>query len=202
MKNNKTFPQRHPKIKKLLELFLLLLVPSIGLCLLLIVLNYVKTFVLWLVSALSKVDAVIVVALITGSVSILGVVISSVIGKRIEYKKSRNEYLAQKREKPYGDFVEMVYKLQKNIKSPNSYSQKEMISDMSNFSRELTLWGSPKVAKKWNEFRVNGANPDKATENIFVLEEIMNEMRKDIGTKRIKKGGLLSFFVNDIDKVK
>ena len=52
----------------------------------------------WLASLTSKLDAVVIVALITGSVSIIGVLISSVVAKRIEYKKSRQEYLA-KREK-------------------------------------------------------------------------------------------------------
>ena len=30
------------------------------------------------------------------------------------------------------------------------------------------------------------------------MEEIMNEMRKDLGLKRVKKGNLLAFFINDI----
>ena len=33
------------------------------------------------------------------------------------------------------------------------------------------------------------------------MEEIMNEMRKDLGLRRVKKGNLLAFFVNDIKEV-
>lgn len=151
-----------------------------------------------LTATVSKMDAVVIVALITGAVSITGVILSSIIAKRIDYKKAREAYLAQKREEPYGKFVEMVYKIQQNSKGTEKYSQEEMINDMLSFSQEITLWGSPKVAKKWVEFRENGANPDYAKKNLFVLEKIMNEMRKDLGMKKMKKGELLGFFVNDI----
>ena len=30
------------------------------------------------------------------------------------------------------------------------------------------------------------------------MEDIMNEMRKDMGLKKVQKGNLLAFFVNDI----
>lgn len=64
----------------------------------------------------SKLDAVIIVALITGVVSIIGVIISSIFAKIVDYRKSRKEYLTQKREKPYGEFVEMIYKVQKMLR--------------------------------------------------------------------------------------
>ena len=38
-------------------------------------------------------------------------------------------------------------------------------------------------------------------DNVFLLEEIMNEMRRDLGMKKVKKGNLLAFFVNDIKEV-
>lgn len=94
----------------------------------------------------------------------------------------------------------MVYKIQQNSKKPNSYTEEEMISDLLKFSKEITLWGSKKVVKKWVKFRENGANPKAAQENMFVMESIMNEMRKDLGLKRTKKGNLLSFFINDLKK--
>ena len=73
-----------------------------------------------------------------------------------------------------------------------------MIEDLSKFSRQITLWGSSKVVKKWVKFRENGANPKTAGENLFLMEEIMNEMRKDLGLQKVKKGELLAFFINDI----
>ena len=146
----------------------------------------------------SNLDAVVIVALITGLVSIIGVVISSIIAKIVVYRKSRQEYLTQKREKPYGEFVEMIYKIQQNAKKADTYSEEQMIEDLSKFSKQITLWGSSKVINKWIQFRENGADPEKAKDNLFLMESIMNDMRKDLGLKRVKKGNLLGFFINDI----
>lgn len=152
----------------------------------------------WLSFAVSKLDAVVIVALITGCVSIVGVVISSVFAKRVEYKRSRQEYLAKKREEPYGEFVDMIYKIQQNSRKSGSYTDIQMLEDLSKFSKQITLWGSPKVVNKWVKFRENSLNPESAGKNLLVLEDIMNEMRKDLGLKKVKKGNLLAFFVNDI----
>jgi len=152
---------------------------------------------LWLSSLASKLDAVVIVALITGCVSIVGVVISSIVAKRIEYRRGRQEYLAKKREEPYGQFVDMIYKIQKSVKG-GSYTEKEMIEDVSRFSKQITLWGSPRVVSKWVKFRESSLDPKSAQKNLLVLEDIMNEMRKDLGLRRVKKGNLLAFFINDI----
>lgn len=204
-KDTRPFAQRHPRWNFIIGLILLLILLALGILLIFFAVKYIgigiSTFVNWLKDISSKLDAVVIVALITGTVSIIGVVISSVIAKRIEYKKQRQAYLAQKREKSYGAFVEMVYKIQVNTKKPGSYTEKDMINDILSFSQELTLWGSKNVADKWVKFRLNGANPENAQNNLFLLEEIMNDMRKDLGIKKVKKGNLLSFFVNDINTV-
>lgn len=152
-------------------------------------------------SITSTFDAVVIVALITGGVSLVSVMISSIVAKRIEYKRNRQEYLAKKREIPYGQFVDMVYKIQSNVKTPDSYTDEQMISDISQFSRQITLWGSSKVVNKWVEFREKSLNPAMAKDNLFILEEIMNEMRADLGLKKAKKGRLLAFFINDVSEL-
>jgi len=35
-------------------------------------------------------------------------------------------------------------------------------------------------------------------ENLLLTEDIMNAMRKDLGLRKVKKGNLLAFFINDI----
>ncbi len=152
-------------------------------------------------SITSSMDSVVIVALITGGISIVTVVISSIISKLIEYKQITKRYLYEKREKPYSEFISMVYKLQTSQKNgKEEYTQTQMIDDISNFSQALTLWGSSRVIKKWIKFReIIQENPAE-TENLFILEEIVFEIRKDMGQKRkgLKQGDLLSFFVNDI----
>lgn len=200
--DNRTFAEKHPHLNILISLLVLFVVTAAAGFLLYVAGKYivigVKSGADLLASLTSKLDAVVIVALITGGVSIIGVLISSVISKRIDYKKSRQEYLAKKREEPYGQFVEMVYKIQQNTKNPNSYTEPQMISDLSKFSKQITLWGSSRVVNKWVKFRENSLNPALAQKNLLLLEEIMNEMRKDLGLKKVKQGKLLGFFVNDI----
>lgn len=199
---NISFAEKHPKLNVCLGLLIVIAVIVLGMCFLNWFFRYLykgfSAFISILSNLASRLDAVVIVALITGAVSIVGVIISSIISKIIDYRKNRQEYLAQKREKPYGEFVDMVYKIQQNAKFPDSYSQEQMIEDLLKFSKQITLWGSPTVAKKWVKFRENGANPDAGKENLFLMEQIMNEMRKDLGLKKVKKGNLLGFFINDI----
>lgn len=189
-----SFAEKHPKLNLLIGFIIIIAIIIIAIYAIIGIINTVKE----LLNVVSNFDAVIIVALITGGVSIAGVVISSVISKLIEYKKSRQDYLAKKREEPYGDFVDMVYKLQQNSKGNMIYTEEEMQKDLSKFSKKITLWGSPRIVNKWVKFRENGSNPEAGIKNLFLLEEIMNDMRKDLGVNRVEKGNLLAFFVNDI----
>lgn len=203
-KEKPSFSEKHSRWSALLGLFLLIVLIAIAGFAVFLLFKLIGIgiglFIDWLKDIASKLDAVVIVALITGTVSLIGVVLSSIVAKRIEYKKARQDYLAKQRERSYSAFINMVYKLQKNTQQPGYYTEKEMVEDMLSFSEDLTLWGSKKVADKWVQFRLNGANPDTAQNNLFLLESIINEMRYDMGVKRVKKGNLLSFFINDIKK--
>ena len=157
--DKRPFAEKHSKLNFLFGLLLLLfLIVAFGFAVYIIV-KYIATGVTsaanWLASLASKLDAVVIVALITGCVSIVGVLISSIVAKRIEYKRSRQEYLAKKREEPYGQFVDMVYKIQQNTKKGDSYTEAQMLKDLSQFSKQITLWGSSRVVNKWVKFREN-----------------------------------------------
>ena len=201
-KKEAPFSERHPKLNVILGLLMLLIFAAATIGLIYVagklICDGVVRFIDWLSSLSSKMDAVVIVALITGVVSIVGVIISSIVSKIIDYRKSRQEYLAKKREEPYGEFVDMIYKVQQNAKNKDSYTQEEMVRDLFRFSKQITLWGSSSVVKKWVKFRENAVNPDPGTNNLLLMDEIMNEMRKDLGLKKVKKGDLLAFFINDI----
>ena len=160
-------------------------------------LGYVGGFV----NRLSNMDAVVIVALITGSVSILGVVISSIVSKIVEYRQNTKRYLYEKKEEPYSEFIEMVYKIQEKGKAKENINDEEILDDIFSFSKKLTLWGSNKVIRKWLAFRKISQEQNDNTENLFMLEEIIFEIRKDMGQKKsgLEKGDILAFFVNDIE---
>lgn len=181
-------------------LVLIVVIGAFSIWLVKLLYNIIINGIIKLTEVASKLDAVIIVGLVTGLVSLTGAIISSIVAKIVDYRKSRQEYLTQKREKPYGEFVEMIYQFQKNIKEPGTYSDEQMLEDLSKFSKQITLWGSSRVINKWIEFRENSSDPEKAKNNLFLMEEIMNDMRKDLGLKKVKKGDLLGFFINDIRK--
>jgi hypothetical protein len=156
--------------------------------------NILSAAAKWLEAFDTTSDKIIVVALITGIASLISLIVTKVIDNR----QKRREYLDQKREKPYHDFIDMIYKIQQNSNNGNEYTNEEMVKDLMVFSKEITLWGSPSVIKKWVKFRENGMKEDSGYDNLFLTEDIMNAMRKDLGLRKTKKGNLLAFFVNDI----
>lgn len=169
------------------------------------IMNIISSAVAKIVQITSNVDAVIIVALITGAVSICGVVLSSIIAKILEYRQNTKRYLYEKREEPYADFIEMVYKIQQKSKNSEKYSDEEMTNDIIRFSKKLTLWGSARVIRKWLKFRETSqvaasASSGNPSENLFILEDIIFEIRKDMGQGKggLKRGDLLAFFINDI----
>ncbi|KRN51267.1 hypothetical protein IV49_GL000732 [Kandleria vitulina DSM 20405] len=200
-----TFAEKHPKLNTLFGLVLFLLLVAGGIYLLNLILVFLKnlftTFGSFLSNFVSSTDKVIVVAMITGTVSITGVVISSIIAKIVDYRFNVKKLLYDKREVPYEQFIEMVYSIMEDTKKPENkrMTEEEINKKVSEFSRGLTLWGSNRVVKKWIKYRKNAAqNPDN--ENLFLLEQILYEMRKDVGLRRkMKKGVMLSFFINDIE---
>jgi len=199
---NLTFAEKHPRLNLLIGFLLLVLIASFALAFLSRTLDFIAASVISFIQSLSqivdKLDAVIIVALITGGVSILSIILSSIVAKSLEYRRARREYLTLKREVPYGEFIDMVYKLNQSMKPEHEYPQEEMIKDIMDFSKKITLWGSPKVVKDWSKFKENALKSNTAFENIMLTEKIMNDMRKDLGMKRVKKGDLLSFYINDI----
>lgn len=187
------FNDRHPKVFKIIACLILLILALLAIWLLKNLCIWIGMGVGWLASKVSKLDAVIIVALITGTISIVG----TIVAKIIDFRKRKSEYLAQKREQPYEDFLVMYYKILDNTNNPGSYPNEKMIQDIYKFSKGITLWGSKRVVNRWVDFR-ELANSGKSQEMMIIIEKLMNEMRKDMGTKRVKKGNLLALTVNDI----
>lgn len=205
--NNNSFSEKHPVANFVLGCFILFsLLIAISLLLFLFLSLIGKGLnqgAIFLKHFVSTTDKVIIVAMITGSVSIIGVVISSIIAKIIEYRYNVKKYMYDKRELPYEQFINMIYTIMEDTKNPNSLkmSEAEMLKQVSEFSKGLTLWGSNRVVKKWLKYR-KASQTQPSTENLILLEDIIYEIRRDVGQrKRLKKGDMLSFFINDIETI-
>ncbi|MBR4824150.1 MAG: hypothetical protein IKZ86_05075 [Spirochaetaceae bacterium] len=190
-KDPRPFAQRHPRWNTFFGLIILILL-GVGVFFFVkfIGKGFVK-FIQYLIELSSKLDAVIIVALITAIVTI----ISGVVSKIIDYKQKRREYLSQKREEPYAEFINVYYKMQEKISKGESYSQEEMFDDVQKFQKKLMLWGSNRVIKAWIDFRTN-ASPD-GSNVLYYMENILYAIRKDMGYKNLGKGKLLSMSIND-----
>ena len=162
--------------------------------------TYIQDIVTYLQNMTSSLDVVVLVALITGSITLL----NSFYSRYSEQRNKKREYLATKREGPYSDLFTVIHKVSLSGKGDFLYSNEEMIKDINDFNSKLSLWGSPKVVKKWNDFRQKSLEGNKQLEPkelLNAVEEVMNEMRKDLGSKSTKKGELLSIFINDSDNL-
>lgn len=205
MEKQQSFSEAHPILNTILAIIIFL--GFVFICIMF--LKWLITVIgnglidagIWLKTLTSSLDAVIIVALITGSVSVVGVIFTSVVAKIIEYHQKRMEYLYQKREKPYYEFIEMVYKIQQQEKLGEKYSEKEIEHDMYKFSQQLTLWGSNKVIQKFIKFRKSASSNKNYTDILFASEDLMYAMRSDMGLPKMKKGSLLSININDIENI-
>lgn len=97
----------------------------------------------------------------------------------------------------------MIYKIMEDSpkKDGEKMTEEEMTKMVSEFSKCITLWGSNRVVRKWLKYRKSSIKGDKNI--LWEMEDIIYEIRKNVDLgRRLKKGGMLSFFVNDIEKVK
>ena len=202
------FAKRHSRINFLIGLVLLVMLVFVAILLIWLIFsclgNGIDHLVDFLKRFVSTTDKVIIVAMITGVVSIVGVVFTSIIAKIIDYRYNVKKYLYDKREVPYEQFISIIYTIMEDTKKPENkqMTESDKFRMMSNFSKGLTLWGSNKVVKKWLRYRkasLEGMSPENS---LLLLEDIIYEIRKDVGQrKRMGKGDMLSIFINDIEKV-
>ena len=109
------FAQRHPRINFVIGLALLVILVFVAILLIWLIFsclgNGIEHLVDFLKKFVSTTDKVIIVAMITGMVSIIGVVFTSVIAKVIEYQYNVKKYLYDKREILYEQFISIIYKM-------------------------------------------------------------------------------------------
>lgn len=158
-----------------------------------------------LISVISTFDTVLIIALISGTVTILGLIVNSIISvvlKASEHHNKTKADLQGKMEKPYSGFISLIYDMMESTKSSKAMSEREILERMIAFSKEVTLYGSNKVVKRWARYRTS-ADRLAPKDNVIQLESILFTIREDLGIKKgkMKKGEILSLFINDVKEV-
>lgn len=154
------------------------------------------------IKVLPSMDAAIVVALITSCVSIFTVVGGAILKEYLSYRYKKLEFLRGRREKPYRKLIEINFKMLQKTKSGEEYSPDEMMDDFYEFGQELTLWGSAKAIKLWDDWRL-APNKGKADGKELLLQrgKIIIQLRKDMGQGgRLAEGDILKLYINDFDE--
>ena len=165
------------------------------------VINNVAAGIIALVSSLSLLDVAIIVALITGCVSIVATIFGSIVNSYLTNKHRREEFLRDRREAPYRKLVEINFKILEKQNKNETYSGEEALADYMEFGQELVLWGSAKAIRLWNEWRLASVNGKPSGEDLlFAMEKVLIQLRIDMGQKKgLKEGDILRMFINDID---
>lgn len=178
-------------------LFALLVIAAAAVAALVALVHFTGPVIAAFFSSLSVLDSAIIVALITGSVTVITVVGGGIANNVMK----RNEYLRKHREKPYSRLISFFYDFQTQTKLDKEIPQQEVLERFNEFTKELTLWGSSKAVKTWGNWRVKSAEGAQDPEILlFGMEKVLIQLRKDLGLKgRIKKGDLVRLTVNDID---
>ena len=146
---------------------------------------------------LPTLDTVIIVALVSGTISI-----ASTIAKFIwERQQQKREYLTQKREEPYEQFVAILYKHLHSEKNKDQ-NYPELENDILTLNKSLSLWGSKNVVKSWSEFILLSFENTDRQKLLDKSEEILNHMRNDLGVKKTENTILRSLFISDINNLK
>lgn len=151
----------------------------------------------------------ITVAIITGFLSIITIVIQRIWEKRYKqeqdirnqkmptYQKMVREFsmfFYNDPEKQTGDiFLRQKYEEEK---------QNKLVKFVAENNGELITWASDEVLKEWSLFRkIATSNTNSGIELMFQVEKLFYAIRKDLGhkNKNLVKGDILRLWVNDID---
>ena len=153
---------------------------------------------------LSSPNAVVVVALITGTLSIISISLKGIMENRQETKR----YLIEKREASYRKFISTTFKVMRESKNIDGEAHNinneildRTVEELWDIFEELTLWGSNRVITRLIIYKKAAANCREPEVIIFMIEDIILAIREDLGysTKGMKKGDVLRIFINDVD---
>jgi len=156
-----------------------------------------------LVYTVSAMDTVIIIALISGTITIFGLIINSILSlhiKNSEVKFKRKAVLLKKLEGPYTQFVNMLFDMVHKKEDVEKIDEEVRIRLLRDMSREIILYGSDKVVKKWVDYRKKSRN-FTVIEHLIYLESLLHLVREDMGIERgeLVVGDLLSLFASDVE---
>lgn len=166
-------------------------------------------------------DNDVAIAIVTASATVFVSVFSAIWARNTEKAQIIEQQIREKKTPVYEEFITIAFdflwagKTQKEQQETKSstikrYQKENPIQETAPLERlrkltpHLIVWGTDDVIASWVKFREVTINPDKDNNFnvLFVFEDFMSEIRKDLGHKNetLKKGDLLKIFINDVDQ--
>jgi len=158
-----------------------------------------------LVYTVSAMDTVIIIALISGMVTIFGLIVNSAISLRMknaEFKYKRKTVLLKKLEAPYTQFVNLLFDMVHKKDDAGKIDEEVRNLLIRNMSREIILYGSDNVVKKWAAYKKQSPT-FTLKEHLFYIEGLLHMIREDMGIEQgdLSRGDLLALFVDDAEEL-
>lgn len=154
-------------------------------------------------SGLASLESDIAVAIVAASASIVVSALSLVGSKYLERRSSELQEIRKRKVPVYEELISTLFGVLFAEKAGRPKpSEQELMQFFADFTEKLVVWGSDGVISKFSEFRTAPLRDVPPMELMFLYEELLLEIRKDLGHRNtsVKKGTLLSLFINDIHK--
>ena len=160
-----------------------------------------------------NIDVTLVVTVIVAVIAGLSAVVASAYTakKTAEIKKLELEHketmdLREKMKEPYRHFISLFLSIMRDVEK-KKLTQESINEKADELAKEIILTGSNKALSSWSAYRLNSANANKSTpKKIFDdLEDVLFTMREDLGFEKdnnIKRGDIMSLFINDYHQMK
>lgn len=161
----------------------------------------------YLIGLILALDKQISATIIATSGTILTAVATLVFTQYLSKKREILEAHRPNKIQAYKRFMELMISVLKKIKKDNNILEDgKLPEDLQDLyfalQSDMIIWGAPNVLRAYQNFR---AQPPK--DNIlFVIDDVLQEIRKDLGHKKgnLKRGDLIKLFLIDpetLDKV-
>lgn len=164
----------------------------------------IYTFILLLKTASIDVKITIISLCGTAIITVISVLLSKSYEKKAEIRKDQ----FHDKVKVYQKFITKIIGdiLLNNKAIPDKEKQQKLETAFREFVQDVMLWGSDESlheASKWmTALRTQGSDEQKIYDNLFLFEDFLLAIRKDLGhsNQKVQKGDLLRLFIKDFNE--
>jgi len=157
----------------------------------------------WAVWHLATKGSETLAVIISASVALITVTLT----KYYERKNAVEAELRAQKVPIYEEFIQFMLNTLLKHSKEGTANEESVVSFFQDFTPRIALWGSDEVLLAYQRFRAFGTKMDHNSQNnpeiIFLFEEIVLAMRRDLGFKNagFDRGAILSLFITDVEKL-